>query len=88
MAAERDRRHVRRAVAAREHRAHVVDGDAAAELFGARLEPVAHLPVEIGQRQPADAALRGAADGSGSMISPHSRSRHRWRGFASPAVRL
>ncbi len=44
MAAERDRRHVRRALAPREHRAHVVDGDAAAELLGARLEPVAHLP--------------------------------------------
>ena len=52
-------------VAAREHRAHVVDGDAAAERLGARAEPVAHLPVEIGQRQPADAALRRAADRGG-----------------------
>ena len=58
MAAERDRRHVRRAVAAREHRAHVVDGDVAAELFRPRLEPVAHLTIQIGEREPADAALR------------------------------
>ena len=86
MAADRDRRHVRRALAAREHRAHVVDGDAAAERLGARLEPVAHLPVEIGQRQPADAALGGAADRGGLHRSRPTAARHRSRDCASPAA--
>ena len=47
---------------ARKHRAHVVDGDGAAERLRLRLEPVAHLAVEIGERQPADAAFRRGAD--------------------------
>jgi hypothetical protein len=51
--------------APREHRAHVVDRDRAAERLGTRLEPVADLAVEIGQRQPADAALRRRTDAGG-----------------------
>jgi hypothetical protein len=46
----------------REHRAHIVDGDRAAERFRAGLEPVADLTVEIGQCQPANAAFRRFAD--------------------------
>ena len=46
----------------REHRAHVVDGDHAAERLRLRLEPVAPLAVELGQRQPTDAAFRRRAD--------------------------
>ena len=66
MAAHGDRRHVGAlARPPREHRAHVVDGDGAAEFLRPRLEPVAHLTVEIGQRQPADAALGRAADFGG-----------------------
>ena len=65
MAAERDRRHVGLPRPPREHRAHVIDGDGAAELLRARLEPVAHLTVEIAQREPADAAFRRAADRGG-----------------------
>src|SRR5205814_7681523 len=38
------------------------DRNAAAERFGAGLEPVAHLAIEVGQREPADAAFRIAAD--------------------------
>ena len=63
MTAHGDGRHVvTLAGPAREHAAHVVDGDGAAERFTARLEPVAHLAVELGQRQPADTALRRGAD--------------------------
>jgi len=63
MTAERDRRNVRpRTLAPREHVAHVVDRDGAAERFRLRAKPVAHLPVEIGQRQPADAAFGCRAD--------------------------
>jgi hypothetical protein len=62
VAPHRDRRDVVLARTAREHRAHVVDRHGAAERLAARLEPVAHLTVEIGQRQTADAALRRAAD--------------------------
>ena len=63
MAAERDGWHIGAlACAARKHRAHVVDGDGAAERLRARLEPVAHLAVEIGQRQTANAALLRRAD--------------------------
>ena len=47
---------------AREHGADFVDRDGAAERLALRLEPVAHLPVEIGQRQAANAALRRRAD--------------------------
>jgi len=46
----------------REHIADFVDRDRAAERLALRLEPVAHLAVEIGQRQPADAAFRSRAD--------------------------
>src|SRR5689334_18543561 len=63
MAAERDRRHVGGAGAAREHRAHVVDGDAAAELLRPRLEPVPHLTIQVGKREPANSALWRSADG-------------------------
>ena len=48
--------------AAREHVAHVVDGHGAAERFALRLEPVAHLLIEIGQSEAADTALCGGAD--------------------------
>ena len=51
------------ALAPREHDAHVVGGDRAAQRLGRGSKPVAHLPVEVGQRQPADAALGRAADG-------------------------
>src|SRR4051794_27615162 len=47
---------------ARVHRAHVVNCHGAAERLAARLEPVAHLPVGIGQREPADAAPWRATD--------------------------
>ena len=47
---------------AREHVADLVDRDRAAERLALRLEPVAHLAVEIGQREAADAALWGGAD--------------------------
>src|SRR6202034_3450432 len=46
----------------REHVADVVDRDGAAERLALRLEPIAYLAVEVGQRQPADAAFRRAAD--------------------------
>ena len=63
MAADADRRDVGPlAFAPREHAAHVVDGDGAAERLRLRLEPVAYLAVEFGQRQPADAGLRRRAD--------------------------
>ena len=65
VAPHRDRRHVLLSRPAREHRPHVVDRHPAAEAFGARLEPVAHLAVEVGQGQPADAAFRGRADRGG-----------------------
>src|SRR6185437_17000648 len=42
--------------------ADLVDRDGAAERLALRLEPVAHLAVEIGQREAADAALWGGAD--------------------------
>jgi hypothetical protein len=47
---------------AREHGADFVDRDSAAERLALRLEPVAHLAVEIGQRQAANAAFRRRAD--------------------------
>jgi hypothetical protein len=47
------------------HRSHVVDGDGTAETFGGRLEPVADLAIEIGEGEPANAALRSAADFGG-----------------------
>ena len=47
---------------AREHVADLVDGNGAAERLALRLEPVAHLPVEIGQGEAANAALRRRAD--------------------------
>jgi hypothetical protein len=47
---------------AREHVADLVDRDRAAEGLTLRLKPVAHLPVEVGQREPTDTALRGGAD--------------------------
>ncbi len=50
---------------AREHGADFVDRDGAAERLALRLEPVAHLPVEVGERQPAKAALRSGADPRG-----------------------
>jgi hypothetical protein len=66
VAAHCDRRHVGAlAGPPRVHHPHVVDRDRAAEFFRARLEPVAHPAVEVGQREPADAALGGAADGGG-----------------------
>jgi len=71
MATECDRRHVGLPRPSREHCAHVVDGHGAAELFGARLEPIAHFSVEIAQREPADAALGRAADrGSLHQLAP------------------
>jgi hypothetical protein len=63
MAAHGDRRNVGAlSLAPREHHAHVVDGDGAAQRLGPGAEPVTHLSVEIGQRQPADAAFRRASD--------------------------
>ena len=70
----------------------------AAERLAARLEPVAHLPVEIGQRQPADAALRRAADRGGlHELAPqplgvdreiaHHAARQRSRALRRPAPR-
>ena len=47
---------------AREHGADFVDRNRAAERFALRLEPVAHLAVEIGQGQTANTALRRRAD--------------------------
>ena len=47
---------------AREHIAHVVDRDGAAERLALRLEPIAHLSVEVGQSQAANAAFRRRAD--------------------------
>src|SRR5580704_11619425 len=47
---------------AREHGADFVDRYGAAERLALRLEPVAHLPVEIGERQAANAALRRRAN--------------------------
>jgi hypothetical protein len=46
----------------REHIADFVDRDRAAERLALRLEPVAHLAVEVCERQAADAALRRRAD--------------------------
>src|SRR5260370_33975003 len=46
----------------REHAAHLVDGHGAAERLAPALEPVAHLTVEIAQRQSANAALRRRAE--------------------------
>ena len=66
VAAHRDRRNADAlALPAREHRAHVVHRHGAADLLAARLEPVAHLAVEVGQGEPADAALGGPADRAG-----------------------
>jgi hypothetical protein len=48
--------------AAREHGADFVDRDSAAERLALRLEPVAHLAVEIGQRQAANTTFRRRAD--------------------------
>ena len=45
-----------------EHVADLVDRDRAAKRLALRLEPVAHLPIEVGQGEPADAALGRAAD--------------------------
>ena len=46
----------------REHVADLVDRHGAAQRLALAAEPVADLPVEIGQREAADAAFRGAAD--------------------------
>jgi hypothetical protein len=63
VAAHGDRRHVRAlSRAVRKHRAHAVHRDGAAQGFRALLEPVAHLTVELAQREPADAAVRGGAN--------------------------
>ena len=63
MAAHRDRRNiVALARPPREHRAHIIDRDSAAKPLAARAKPVAHLSVEIGQRETTDTALRRAAD--------------------------
>ena len=48
--------------AACEHVADFVNRDRAAERLAARLEPVTYLPVEVGQREAANAALRRCAD--------------------------
>jgi hypothetical protein len=45
-----------------EHIADLVDCDRAAERLTLRFEPIAHLAVEVGQREAADAALRRRAD--------------------------
>ena len=47
---------------AREHGADFVDRDGAAERLALRLEPVAHLAVEVGQGQATNPALRRRAD--------------------------
>jgi hypothetical protein len=63
VAAHGDGRHIAAlALPPREHGTHVVDGHGAAQRLGTGAEPVAHLPVEIGQGEPADAAFRRAAD--------------------------
>ncbi len=63
MRAHGDRRQVRIfARPAHEHVADLIDGDGAAQRLALRLEPIAHLAVEIGQGEPADTAFRRAAD--------------------------
>src|SRR5262249_11800761 len=88
------RGHVCGAIAPGEHRAHVVDGDAAAQLLGACLEPVAHLAVEIGERKAANAAFGGAADLGGlHQLAPQplavdpeiARRRHRYEALRNAA---
>ena len=65
MAADRDRRQRRIAAGTPgEDVAHVVERDGAADRFALRHEPGAHLRVELGERQPAQPALRGGADRS------------------------
>ena len=46
----------------REHRAHIVNSDYAAERLSPLCEPIAHLSIEIGECKAADSALRGRAD--------------------------
>jgi hypothetical protein len=63
MRADRDRQQFRVYTGAGgEHVANLVDRDRAAERLALRFEPIAHLAVEIRQREAADAALRCRAD--------------------------
>ena len=66
MRADRDRQQFRVfAGAGGEHVADLIDRDRAAERLALRFEPIAHLAVEIGQSEAADAALRRCADPRG-----------------------
>src|ERR1043165_216354 len=66
VAPHRDRRNVVPLTrTAREHGPHGVDRDGAAQRLATYAKPVAHLAVEIGEGQTADAALRRAADRAG-----------------------
>src|ERR1700683_2837164 len=48
--------------ASREHVAAIIDDDGTADRFAGKLEPVAHLTILVRKREPADAALCGAAE--------------------------
>ena len=63
MRADRDRGQVGIfARSPREHVAHLIDGHGAAKRGTLRLKPIADLPIEIGQRETANAAFCGGAD--------------------------
>ena len=66
----------------REHVADFVDRNRAAERLASGLEPVAHLPVEIGQREAANAALGRGADTSPSPSAYPKAVARRSAGFA------
>src|SRR3989442_12892433 len=60
-----DGRHVMLLLPPREQRTHVVDRHAAAERLRLCTKPVAYLPVEVGEREPANTAFRRGADRGG-----------------------